>query len=302
MKLSARQQLIAMLGLLLVVLLWASYVHTYHWPLLSGVDNFAYWSAWHDGGLYAPGARLAQATYIYSPAFAQILYPFTLLSWDAFRIIWIATSWVAMVYLLWPLSGPLRWAAILAACYFCLNANADWIVALCVGVGLRLPGVWAVLLLTKVTPGIGIIWFGVRQEWRSLAIALGSTVAVVAVSFAAAPHLWFDWVDTLIRSVPYSTYGSLFGMPVPSLLLRLPLAIVLVLIGARRGWPWVLPTAAFIAQPDIWGVTVLFFASLPRLYESFVPAGHALDEPGAVEPRLSPEGRAAPSSSPAGSR
>ena len=39
--------------------------------------------------------------------------------------------------------------------------------------GFRWPFTWAFVLLTKVTPGVGLLWFAVRREWRSLAIALG---------------------------------------------------------------------------------------------------------------------------------
>jgi hypothetical protein len=232
------------------------------------VDNYAYWSAWHDGSLYAPGARLAQATYLYSPAFAQLLYPFTLLPWDLFRILWIGASWATMVFLLWPLSGPIRWAAVILACYFCLNANADWLVALCIGLGLRYPAMWAGLLLTKVTPGIGVVWFAFRREWRSLAIALGTTAGIVLVSAAFTPQLWVDWFEALVRSVPYSAHGSFFGLAVPALVWRLPVALALVMVGAVRGWAWVLPASALIAQADVWGITLVIFASLPRLYQS----------------------------------
>jgi hypothetical protein len=289
-----------MVALVGVALLWAWYVGTYRWPILDGVDNYAYWSAWSDGRLYSTDAHLAQATYIYSPAFAQLLFPFTLVPWDVFRVAWIGASWAAMVFLLWPLRGALRVAAIVLACYFCLNANADWIVTLSLGLGLRFPAVWALLLLTKVTPGIGIVWFAARREWRSLGIAIGATVGVVVISAVLTPYLWVEWVETLVRSVPYSDHGSFFGVAVPSLLLRLPLALLIVLIGAYRGWPWVLPTAALIAQPDIWGVTVLLFASLPRLYERPLASVPALTERPSTEDRLPSEGHEATSSTPAG--
>jgi hypothetical protein len=264
------QQLWAVLSILVVMLLWTKHTGVFTWPLLAGVDNHVYWSAWHDGRLYDEGARLATATYIYSPAFAQLIYPFTLLPWDVFRILWIAASWAAMLYLLAPLRGVLRIVAIIVAFYFCLNASAEWIVALSLGLGLRFPATWAALFLTKVTPGVGIVWFAVRREWRSLAIAMGSTAAIVFVSFVAAPGLWFDWVATLLRSVPHTEYGSFLGLPTPSLLVRLPIAFALVVLGAWRGWPWVLPAAALLAQPDPWGPTILVFASLPRLYEQAI--------------------------------
>jgi len=61
--------------------------------------------------------------------------------------------------------------------------------------GFRWPGAWSFLLLTKVTPGIGVLWFAVRREWHSFGIALATTLLVVVISFALAPHLWFQWFD-----------------------------------------------------------------------------------------------------------
>ena len=50
---------------------------------------------------------------------------------------------------------------------------------------------------SKVTPGIGLLWFLLRREWRSLAIALGTTLAIVVGSFLLAPSAWFDWYSFL---------------------------------------------------------------------------------------------------------
>ena len=46
-------------------------------------------------------------------------------------------------------------------------------------------------------PGIGLLWFALRREWRQLAIALGATAAVVAVSFLLMPGAWRDWIALL---------------------------------------------------------------------------------------------------------
>jgi len=71
------------------------------------------------------------------------------------------------------------------------------------GVGLR--------PLTKVTPGVGLVWFAVRREWRSLAIAATATAVVVAVSAAVAPGAWAGWIGvsrpTRVRAGP--------GLPCP---------------------------------------------------------------------------------------
>ena len=47
------------------------------------------------------------------------------------------------------------------------------------------------------TAGIGLLWFAVRREWRPLGIALGTTLAISAVSFVLAPGLWTSWFDLL---------------------------------------------------------------------------------------------------------
>ena len=43
--------------------------------------------------------------------------------------------------------------------------------------GLRHSAAWAFPLLTKVLPGVGMVWHVVRREWGSLAIATGVTLA-----------------------------------------------------------------------------------------------------------------------------
>jgi hypothetical protein len=56
--------------------------------------------------------------------------------------------------------------------------NIHAFMGLAVIAGLRWPGFWAFMLLTKVTPGVGLLWFVFRREWRSLAIAIGVTAAI----------------------------------------------------------------------------------------------------------------------------
>jgi hypothetical protein len=232
--------------------------------LLSGVDNIAYWSAWQDG-LYTPGARIPLHEYVYSPAFAQVLWPASLLPWMVFRVLWIAASFAVTAWLLWPLGGVLRFVAIGVAWYFCMSAKADWLIALMLALGLRYPAAWAIGLLTKVTPGVGLLWFVLRREPRPLLIAAASTVAVIGVSALIAPHLWVDWAGVLVRSTGHTDSGWLFGVRTPPLLWRLPVALLLLVIGSFRGWLWTLPAAIVLAQPDLWTETFLVFAGLPRM-------------------------------------
>jgi hypothetical protein len=95
------------------------------------------------------------------------------------------------------------------------------------------------VLLTKVTPGIGLLWFVARREWRNLAIALGATALVVGVSFAIAPGLWFDWPRSILevqgRPAPLITAARVLG------------AALLVIWGARTNRPWTVIVAGTLA-------------------------------------------------------
>jgi hypothetical protein len=116
--------------------------------------------------------------------------------------------------------------------------------------GLRWPWLWTAVLLTKVTPGIGILWFAVRKEWMNLAWSILPAAGIAAVSFAIAPGLWVDWVSWGIGSA-----GAANGNHVVPLLVRLPLAAGLVVWGARRDRPWTIPVAAALAHTTLaWAI------------------------------------------------
>ena len=86
-----------------------------------------------------------------------------------------------------------------------------------------------------------------RAQWRSLAIAIGATLAIAMVSFAVAPGLWFQWVERLTGDT--GTAGSGY---MALLVGRLALAAVLVAVGAMTNRAWLVPVAATIAVPIIW--------------------------------------------------
>ena len=66
-------------------------------------------------------------------------------------------------------------------------------------------------------------------QWRSSAIALGATAAVLAVSFVLTPLNWFAWVDLLIAN---TRQGGAASIPI-LLVVRLPIGIA-PSPGARR--------------------------------------------------------------------
>jgi hypothetical protein len=135
--------------------------------------------------------------------------------------------------------------------------NVHILYAAAIVLGFRFPWTWSLMLLTKVTPGIGLLWFAVRREWRALMIALGVTAAIVAASFLMVPDLWRQWIDLLVSS-DHGDIPTLALVHVP-LLPRLAVAAVIIVWGALTDRPWVLPIALLVAQPVIWlaGLSIL---------------------------------------------
>jgi hypothetical protein len=218
------------------------------------IDAHAYWAA-RAPNLYdaLPGTPLA---YLYSPAFAQLIAPLQWLPEQVFVAGWLA----AIVLMIAWLAGPRLLAlAIVLAWSDIQSANLHTFLAVAIVLGFRFPGTWAFVLLTKVTPGIGLLWFVRRGEWRALAIALGVTSAVVAVSFAADPQSWFGWIDLLERSAGAPAI-SLSGLT--PLWLRLPIAAVLVWWGAGRDAKWTVPVAAMLALPVIWPASLAMLVAV----------------------------------------
>ncbi len=105
------------------------------------------------------------------------------------------------------------------------------------------------MLLTKITPGVGLLWFVVRREWRNLAIALGGTALVVAVSFAIMPEAWFQWAEVLSRVAGRD--GTWAAVPIP-FVVRVPFAVAIVVWGAWTGRRWTVPVAGMLALPALW--------------------------------------------------
>jgi hypothetical protein len=191
----------------------------------------------------APAAPYWQTDYafLYSPAAAQAVAPFQVLSFEAF----VALVRAAELGVALALAGPLLPLVILWP-PLVTEVNAANINLLIVGVavwGLRWPALWSFVLLTKVTPGVGLVWFAARREWRSLAIALGVTGAIAAVSFAYAPRLWFEWVAFMTTLSPSD------GAP---LWIRVVASAALVAWGARTDRPWTVVVAVTLATPRLY--------------------------------------------------
>lgn len=217
--------------------------------LSSGFDAHAYWAA--DAAHPYGRAYETQDAYLYSPVFLQVLAPLRMLSFEGFFTLWTLMGAGVLVWLV----GPLWAAALLLPGSYSPVYHDLWfgnvmiLMSAALVIGFRFSGAWAFMLLTKVTPGIGLIWFAVRREWRSLAIALGVTVAIAGVSFVFAPHLWFEWLGSLRSN---AATPEVQGWSVASWPLRLAFAALLIGLAARMNARWVLPIALFLAQPLTW--------------------------------------------------
>ncbi len=188
----------------------------------------------------------AIGAYPYSPAFAQLLSPLNLLPWTLFVAAWTAI----LIAAVWFLTGPdyLLLGLVVGAMEIA-GGNVSLLLALAIVKGFRHPWTWAFLLLTKITPGVGLLWFAVRREWRALAIALGATAAIAAVSYLLMPQAWRDWTDLLRGNTGKG--GTWAAIPIP-LLVRGPIGVALIAWGARRNQRWTVPVGAMLALPALW--------------------------------------------------
>jgi hypothetical protein len=212
------------------------------------VDAHAYWMA--DAlAPYGQSSLGSFDAFFYSPAFAQALWPLTRLPWPLFAAAWSAILGVA----LYLVTG--RWFGLVVPLVGIELAmgNIHILLGLAVAASFRWPAAWVFVILTKVTPAVGLVWYLVRREWRALGIAVGATAAVAAISYVIAPAAWPDWIRLLL-SVPEGHTT----IPVP-LWLRLPAAVVIVAWGARTDRRWTVVVAAWMALPAWWwnGTAVL---------------------------------------------
>ncbi len=221
-----------------------------------GHDARAYWSA-PLADPYVPGSVGQESAYLYSPAYIWFLSPLRALSWPLFLGIWTAGL---LVVLFW-LSRPLLFLPLLLlALPEIWGGNITILLAAAIVLGFSRPWSWAFPLLTKVTPGVGMLWFAVRREWLNLGVATAATLVVIAAVALFTPGLWADWFQLLMSSTGSSTVPG--SVPVP-LILRLPFAIGLVMFAAWRDMRWLLPIGVLLAMPVIWwGSLALLTASV----------------------------------------
>lgn len=236
-----------------------------------GLDAHAYWSAWRHH-LYSSAPQQTDA-YLYSPVFAQAIWPLTLLPWPAFCVLWLGGVAAIYGWLLAPLELKWRFPAFLLCSMDIVTGNIWSAFALVLVLGFRHPAAWALPVLTKVTPVVGPLWFLVRREWRALGTVLAVTIALAAISAALAPDLWHLWFRLLTNPASFAgtaqtSIGPQFDPPTWLLLaIELPIAAAITVVAARTDRPWLLPVAMLFANPVFTSNAFVVLAAIPRLLE-----------------------------------
>ncbi len=213
---------------------------------IHGIDARTYWGTSLEDPYPGPQIGMPGA-YLYSPAFIEALTPARLLPWELFHALWTGLSIAALAFLVTPVGGALALTLLPFVFRDVFIGNIHLMLGVAIAIGLRYPASWSFVLLTKVTPGVGLLWFAIRREWRRLAIALGVTAAISAASFAIGPHLWFAWVDRLTGDTATAGGGYML-----LLVGRVLVAAVMVTLGALMNRAWLVPVAATIAVPILW--------------------------------------------------
>jgi hypothetical protein len=237
-----------------IVVIWA----WLNWRGIFFRDALAYWRP-DLGDLYGGREVGVPSTYLYSPAFAQLMWLPGFLPWPVFAALF---SGLALVALVW-MAGPILAALLLVIPFSPVvdevtTGNIHLFLAAGIVLGFRWPAAWAFHLLTKVTPGVGVLYLAGRREWRALLVALGVTAGIAVVSFVLAPAAWTEWIETLQRSSQVEVPDRIAAIPGP-LMARVAVAAVVAVVAGWRGWRWLVPVAVALALPVPWssGLSVL---------------------------------------------
>jgi hypothetical protein len=201
-------------------------------------------------------------SFVYSPAFGQLLYPLTLLPVEVFYKVIQGVNIVCLGWLLGPVWGAA--SLVLPPVQAELGTNNIHLplAVMCV-VGLRYPAAWAFGLLTKVTPGVVAFWYIARWEWRPILITAGVTAGIFAVSYVTLPEAWSEWFGLLLES-PTRTEAT-FSVSEWPVVFRLPLAAGLMVMASWRDRPAAIPAIVCFALPAIWLGSLTLLLAVPRL-------------------------------------
>jgi hypothetical protein len=218
------------------------------------LDAHSYWQVWSHQPMYdlPPGTTGA---YLYSPAFAQLIWPLTLLPWWLFSVVWFVASCATYLWLVRPIGWVWGVPLLALALEDVTLGNTTWLIALACAVGLRRSAAWTVPLLIKVTPAVGALWHVARRDLRAVLELVGVSAGIVLASWLLAPELWSQWFSFLSENRD------------PGVALRVVAAAAIVLVAARLERGWLLPLALLVASPVLAVYLLAFACAVPRLLD-----------------------------------
>ena len=199
-----------------------------------------YGTTWGEGGaffIYPPLARAHPGPIPWEPF---IVIWMTLL----FTAFWAATRWwslpvrppsVGVASLLTGFQGPVS-----DPIAFTVIGNPQVLVGLICVIGFRYPAAWAFVFLTKIAPGIGVLWFAFRREWRPFWIAIGVTSTIALVSVVLGPAAWMDFGRFAFANA--NTASPVPLVPIPFVVRILDVAGALM-VGRPTDRRWTMPIA-----------------------------------------------------------
>lgn len=216
-------------------------------------DAHAYWAADPATAYTIPEGEMDAL--FYAPPIVIAMAPWGVIPWPAFAYAWSLLIAVAISAMAGPFTLPLIVTPPIASEISLGNIHA--FIGVLVIAGFRWPAAWALILLTKVTPGVGLLWFVFRREWRSLAVTLAATAVLVLPTLVFAGDLWARWVEALVANRdPKAASDAVLPLALP---IRLAVATVVLWWGARRDARWVVPIAVTLGLPILWshGLAIL---------------------------------------------
>lgn len=199
------------------------------------------------------------AEYRYSPAFLWLTAPLRLLPWELFVAVWFAAHVGTLLYLRvpWMLAFP-------GVVDDVVRGNINTFLALAVVLVVRRAAspLWSAVLLTKVTPGVAVVWHAARGEWLHVAIALAVTLAIIGSGTLVDPELWGQWWQSLGAGLEtYRTVG--FAAP---LLVRTAVGVAISVFAAVSDRAWLLPVGMLVAVPGLWPSSFALLSASVVLY------------------------------------
>jgi hypothetical protein len=220
-------------------------------------DSLAYWIAAErlmaGEPIYTGQSVVEPYAYHYPPPLAQALAPFTLvvpalLYVILYRALLLLTTWdLAGRRMLWMLA-LIAFVPVATELRF---ENVQLFMALAIVYGLgRWPWAFAIMAVIKVSPGLGVVYLGIRRQWRDAAIAAAVGVAIVAISFALDPTLWRAFFEQIGGQAGVAG-NSLVPLPY---VVRAVIGLVLVVAGGligRRTGELLLVAGVTAANPNL---------------------------------------------------